>query len=69
MPKIYSTSQVEKGYSLIESEHTPEHPYCGDQQCWCHYNIAYHDQIQHPERNQTPEQVEQAYSFFGLFRR
>jgi hypothetical protein len=49
------------------SEHTAEHPYCSDLTCTCHYSVSYHAQIQQTERNQTAEQVEQAYSFFGIF--
>jgi hypothetical protein len=25
--------------------HTPENPYCGELSCWCHTDVAYHDQV------------------------
>lgn len=56
------------GQNQTSEEHTTEHPYCGDLACWCHTNVEYHDDIQHPERHYTDEQVEQVYAFFGLKR-
>ena len=55
MPNVYSTLLVDDGYGHFESKHTPAHPYCGNQSCWCHYHVAYHAQVQSP-MNQTCEE-------------
>jgi hypothetical protein len=55
MPKFYSTPLVDDGDGHFDREHTPAHPYCGNQSCWCHYNVSYHAQVQYPT-NQTCEE-------------
>jgi hypothetical protein len=52
--------------STFDAVHTPEHPYCDDPSCGCHINVAYHDEVQHPERRQTADEVQRAYTFFGI---
>ena len=52
-----------------EDVHTPDHPYCGDLSCWCHTDVASHDQVTGPFSAVMDEQVAWAYRFFGVFRR
>jgi len=54
MPKFYSTS-LNEGYGLFDEVHTPETPYCSYADCWCHYNEAYHAQVQHPTNQPCEE--------------
>jgi hypothetical protein len=55
MPNFYFTSLVDEGNGHFDSEHTPVHPYCDNQSCWCHYNVAYHTQVQHPTNQKCEE--------------
>jgi hypothetical protein len=52
-----------------EDVHTVDHPYCGDLSCWCHTDVAYHDEVTGPLLAVTDEQVAWAYRFFGVVRR
>jgi hypothetical protein len=52
-----------------EEAHTSEHPYCGNLSCWCHTDVAYHEQVTELAPEVDEEQVEQAYGFFGLVRK
>ena len=49
--------------------HTPAHPYCRNVLCWCHTDVDYHDQVTGSFADVTEEQVEEAYSFFGVLRK
>ena len=60
-----NVNEGETTFSLNEEVHTPHHPYCSDLSCWCHTSVAYHAQVQFPQP--TEVEVQQAYSFFGLF--
>lgn len=44
--------------------HTAVRPYCGDLECWCHTDVEYHDEVQHPVYSEGD--VEQAYRFYHL---
>ena len=46
--------------------HTLDNPYCDDPGCWCHTDVDYHEWVQHP--GYSDEDVEQAYSFYGVDR-
>ncbi|MFL5627859.1 MAG: hypothetical protein ACJ788_19950 [Ktedonobacteraceae bacterium] len=58
----------EPGVGCEEDLHTPDHPYCGDLSCWCHTDVAYHDQVTGPLPVVRDEQVAWAYRFFGVVR-
>lgn len=47
-----------------EEEHTASNPYCGRPSCWCHTNVSYHEQVQHPVPSDA--EITQAYQFFEL---
>jgi hypothetical protein len=38
--------------------------YCDSLTCWCHVDVSYHEVVMHPQV--TAEEVQQAYSFFGI---
>jgi hypothetical protein len=59
----------EEEYVEGEEAHTSEHPYCGNLSCWCHSDVAYHEQVTELAPEVDEEQVEQAYGFFGLVRK
>ena len=44
--------------------HTPDFPYCGNMECWCHTSVAYHSLVEYS--TYAEEEVEQAYLFFEL---
>jgi hypothetical protein len=46
--------------------HTSDSPYCGEMDCWCHTDVAYHDEVTHPTA--TDDEIEVAYQFLGLSR-
>jgi len=50
----------------FDEVHTPENPYCSYADCWCHFSVEYHDQVQHP--HYSGNDVARARSFFGLGR-
>ena len=45
--------------------HTASCPYCGELDCWCHTDVEYHDQVQHPAY--SDEDVERACSFYNIY--
>ena len=51
-----------------EDVHTPASPYCGDLSCWCHTDVVYHEHVT-SVGEPTEQEVQQAFSFFGLLRR
>jgi hypothetical protein len=63
-----ASSSSEDDQIAFDDVHTSLNPYCGNLSCWCHTNVSYHDDVQHPDRNPTQEEVNQAFSFFGLGR-
>jgi hypothetical protein len=69
---VVKSRKRQKGGFLMEWEgqtdgvHTPDNPYCSDLDCWCHTSVEYHDLA--TELYVTDEDVEQAYSFYGLSR-
>lgn len=44
--------------------HTPEQPYCDDDQCVCHFNTAWHAAIKH--REPTADEIEEVIAFHEL---
>ncbi len=67
--KSSALSSSEDDQGTFDDVHTSLNPYCNDLNCWCHTNVSYHDDVQHPARRHTQEEVDQAFSFFGLGRR
>ncbi len=61
-------SGVETEVVCEEDVHTLDHPSCEDLLCWCHTDVAYHDQVTGPFPAVMDEQVKRAYRFFGVFR-
>lgn len=49
-----------------EQVHTASCPYCGDGDCWCHTNVEYHEQVTSMGSDVDEEELQQAYSFFGV---
>lgn len=60
---------VEREVGCEEDVHTLDHPYCEDLSCWCHTDVAYHDEVTGPFLAVIDEEVERAYGFFGVVRR
>lgn len=67
--KIQNHSNSVPPTQTFDEVHTEQNPYCSDRTCSCHVSVSYHDEVQHPARRHTDEQVELAFSFFGLGRR
>jgi len=64
MTGMYVMEEDEEDEEEEEEVHTAENPYCSELDCWCHTDVDYHAQVQHPEV--TEEEVEVSYSFFGI---
>ena len=62
-----STPSLEDSTFSSEDVHTPENPYCGNLNCWCHTSVVWHAQQEHTLDRQPSEALEeQARSFFGI---
>ena len=65
--KQASTPSSTEDSTPLESVHTPENPYCGDLNCWCHTSIPWHAWQENTlDRVHSEEEHEQARSFFGI---
>jgi hypothetical protein len=60
-------SSSDTSTSFDEEVHTAENPYCSNLSCWCHTNVEYHDQVQHPVASE--EQIDEVYNFFSIPRK
>jgi hypothetical protein len=67
--QLEDVSWVDSETVYEEDVHTVDHPYCEDLSCWCHTDVAYHDEVTGPLLVVTDEQVGWAYRFFGVGRR
>ena len=54
-------SEEEETLDLV---HTPMQPYCADPTCWCHSDVAYHEDVTHPPVTDTD--ILHAYAFLGI---
>jgi hypothetical protein len=55
---------LEDAAMSTEEVHTIDTPYCKDKKHDCHFDVAYHTQVQFP--TYTNEQIAQALAFFGV---
>lgn len=47
-----------------EDVHTQTAPYCRKLMCWCHTDVAYHDQVTHHQASEV--EIAHVYRFLGL---
>ena len=62
-----TTNDFASDDQVMDDVHTAENPYCSVLSCWCHTNVEYHGQVQHPVASE--KQIDEVYNFFSIPRR